>query len=240
MKTKNGKLKRKNDMKKLVYRTIKELPKEERPRERLIKYGPKALSSTELLAIIMRTGTHKENVKDLATRLLKQYNLPGLAHASIIELKKTLGIGDAKACQISACFELGRRLLTYESHPIIRTPKDIETLFMSEMRYLRKENFKGVYLDAKNRMIMEETIFMGTLDVNIVHPREIFKIALSVSAAGVILVHNHPSGDPNPSSDDVELTKRMVNAGKLMGINVLDHIVLGDGNYISLREKELM
>ena len=188
----------------------------------------------------MRIGTHKENVKDLATRLLKQYNLPGLADASVTELKKTLGIGDTKACQISACFELGRRLLTYESHPVIRTPKDIETLFMPEMRYLRKENFKGVYLDAKNRMITEETIFIGTLDATVVHPREVFKVAISVSAAGVILLHNHPSGDPNPSSDDVELTKRMGKVGKLMGIDVLDHIILGDGNYISLKEKELM
>jgi len=233
-------LKRKDDMKKVVYRTIKELPKEERPRERLIKYGSKALSSAELLAIIMRIGTHKENVKDLATRLLKQYNLPGLADASVTELKKTLGIGDTKACQISGCFELGRRLLTYESHPVIRTPKDIETLFMPEMRYLRKENFKGVYLNAKNTMITEETIFIGTLDATVVHPREVFKVAISVSAAGVILLHNHPSGDPNPSSDDVELTKRMVKAGKLIGIDVLDHIILGDGDYISLKEKELM
>jgi len=219
---------------------IKDMPEDERPRERLIKYGPKHLSTAELLAIVMRVGTREENALELAKKLLEKYNLPALSKSDVIELRKTLGIGDAKACQIVASFELGRRLLTYESKPPIRTPQDVADMFMSELRYLKKEIFKGVYLDTKNRVIADETVSMGSLNTNIVHPREVFKKAIEKSAASIILVHNHPSGDPTPSSEDIELTKRMREAGNLLGIEVFDHVIIGDGKYISLKEKELI
>ena len=219
---------------------IKDMPEDERPRERLIKYGPKHLSTAELLAIVMRVGTREENVLAVAKKLLEKYNLPALSKCDVIELRKTLGIGDAKACQIVACFELGTRLLTYESKTPIRTPQDVADLFMPELRYLKKEIFKGVYLDTKNRVIGDETVSVGSLNTNIVHPREVFKKAIEKSAASIILVHNHPSGDPTPSSEDIELTKRMLEAGTLMGIEVFDHIIIGDGTYISLKEKELI
>lgn len=219
---------------------IKDMPVDERPRERLIKYGAKHLSTAELLAIIMRVGTQEKNVIDLSKELLEKYNLPALAKSDVIELKKILGISDAKACQIIACFELGRRLLTYESKPPIKTAQDIADLFMPELQYLKKENLKGVYLDGKNRVIWDETISIGSLNANIVHPREVFKVALAKSASAIILVHNHPSGDPTPSSDDLELTKKMIDAGKLMDIEVLDHIIIGDGEYVSLKERELI
>ena len=173
-------------------------------------------------------------------KLLEKYNLPALSKSDVIELRKTLGIGDAKACQIVASFELGRRLLTYESKPPIRTPQDVADMFMPELRYLKKEIFKGVYLDTKNRVIADETVSMGSLNTNIVHPREVFKKAIEKSAASIILVHNHPSGDPTPSSEDIELTKRMLEAGNLLGIAVFDHVIIGDGKYISLKEKELI
>ena len=219
---------------------IKDMPEDERPRERLIRYGPKHLSTAELLAIVMRVGTREENALELAKKLLEKYNLPALSKSDVIELRKTLGIGDAKACQIVASFELGRRLLTYESKPPIRTPQDVADMFMSELRYLKKEIFKGVYLDTKNRVIADETVSMGSLNTNIVHPREVFKKAIEKSAASIILVHNHPSGDPTPSNEDIELTKRMREAGNLLGIEVFDHVIIGDGKYISLKEKELI
>ncbi len=219
---------------------IKDMPKDERPRERLMKYGAKHLSTAELLAIIMRVGTQEKNVIDLAKELLEKYNLSALAKSDVIELKKILGISDAKSCQIIACFELGKRLITYESMPPIKTARDIADLFMPELQYLKKENLKGVYLDSKNRMIWDETISIGSLNANIVHPREVFKVALEKSASAIIMVHNHPSGDPTPSSDDLELTKRMIEAGKLMDIDVLDHIIIGNGEYVSLKERELI
>ncbi|ODS37812.1 MAG: hypothetical protein A7316_08985 [Candidatus Altiarchaeales archaeon WOR_SM1_86-2] len=219
---------------------IKDMPEDERPRERLIKYGPKHLSTAELLAIILRVGTHEMNAVDFAKELLDKYNLPSLAKSNVIELRKTLGVGDAKACQIIACFELGRRLLTYESKPPIKTAQDVADLFMPELQYLKKENFKGVYLDSKNRVIWDETISIGTLNASIVHPREVFSTALVKSANAIILVHNHPSGDPTPSSDDIEITKKMIDAGKLMDIEVLDHIIIGEGEYVSLKERELI
>ncbi|HIE31630.1 MAG TPA: JAB domain-containing protein [Methanosarcinales archaeon] len=225
----------------LEYRfTVKEMPEDERPREKLIRHGPDALSTPELLAIIMRVGNAKENAIQLATRLLNDYNLEKLSKASVVELKNTLGIGDAKACQILACFELGRRLLTYESHPAIKTPRDVAGIMSPEMSHLKKEHFKGAYLDIKSRLIHEETIFVGSLGESTVHPREIFKIAIEKSAAGVILVHNHPSGDPTPSSADVAFTKRMVEAGNLIGIEVYDHVIIGSDGYASLKEEGMI
>lgn len=222
---------------------IKKLPSDERPREKLIKKGSKALSDSELLAIILATGNKKENVLSLSRKLFQQYNLKSLSKLNINKLKKQLGIGDAKACQIIACFELGRRLASFNDSKkplLINCSKDIAKLFTPEMSILEKEIFKGIFLDSRKKMIKEETIFIGSLNESIVHPRDVFKIALDENAAAIILLHNHPSGDPSPSSFDIEITNEFVKAGIILGIEVLDHIIIGGKNYISLREKGLI
>ncbi len=221
---------------------IKSLPFDERPREKLVKHGAIFLSNSELLAIILRTGNKKESVLDLSNKLFNKYNLKSLSRIKITSLKKQLGIGDVKACQIIACFELGKRLSSFkeDKKPVIKNAKDISKLFIPEMGALEKEYFKGVYLDTQKRIIKEENIFVGSLNESIVHPREIFKIALDENAAAIILLHNHPSGNPNPSDSDIEITKEIVKAGNLLGIEVLDHIIIGGRKYVSLKEKKLM
>ncbi len=221
---------------------IKKLPPDERPREKLIKYGPRTLTNSELLAIIISTGSKKENVLALSNKLFGKYNLKSLSKLKIGSLKKQLGIGDAKACKIIACFELGKRLSSFKEtkRPVIKSAKDIAKLFIHDMGSLEKEHFKGIYLDTRKRIIKEETIFIGSLNESVVHPREIFKPALDESAAAIILLHNHPSGDPSPSSFDIKITEELVKAGNLLGIEVLDHIIIGGKKYISLKEKGLI
>jgi len=222
---------------------LKSLPTEEKPREKLIKNGSKNLTNSELLSIILRTGNKKEGVLELSNKLLKKYNLKSLSRLKTSSLKQQLGIGDAKACQILACFELGKRLAAFKEikNPQIKTAQDAATLFLPEMSNLEKENFKGVYLDSRKKIIKQETIFIGSLNESIVHPREIFKIALEENAAAIILLHNHPSGDPSPSRLDIEVTQELINAGKLLGIPILDHIIIGsEKRYFSLREKGLI
>ena len=221
---------------------IKSLPSDERPREKLIKHGPRTLTDSELLAIILRTGSKKESVLGLSNKLFTKYNLKSLSRIKITSLKKQLGIGDTKACQIIACFELGKRLAGFkeDKKPVMKNAKDIAELFIPEMGALEKEHFKGVYLDTRKRIIKQENIFIGSLNESVVHPREIFKIALDENAAAIILLHNHPSGDPKPSSFDIEMTKEIVKAGDLLGIQVLDHIIIGGKKYVSLREKGLI
>lgn len=218
---------------------IKDLPLEERPRERLIKQGPKALSNAELLAILLRNGSVEENVLDLSKRLLNEYNLKSLSRRSVNRLKAVFGIGEVKACQIIAAFELGRRLASFTDtkKQKIESAKDISKIFIPEMSSLKKEHFKGIYLDSRKKIIKEETIFIGTLNSSVIHPREIFQVALAEGAAALILVHNHPSGDPKPSDDDIEITKQLVKAGEILGIEVLDHIIIGNKRYFSFREK---
>ncbi|MEW6070096.1 MAG: DNA repair protein RadC [Candidatus Thermoplasmatota archaeon] len=222
--------------------TIKELPDEEKPRERLISFGANAMSNAELLAIILRVGNYGENALDLAKRLLKQHDIKSLSQITVGELKKIAGIGDAKACQIVACFELGRRAATYtdKNKLSIKAPQDVANLLMPEMRYLKKEIFKVLYLDTKNRLLKNDVISVGSLNANVVHPREVFKSAISESAASIILVHNHPSGDPTPSKDDIELTKRLIETGEIIGISVIDHVIIGDGKFVSLKEEKLV
>jgi len=221
---------------------IKSLPFDERPREKLIKYGPRTLTDSELLAIILRTGNKKENVLKLSNKLFTKYNLKSLSKIKITNLKKQLGIGDAKACQIIACFELGKRLAAFkeDKKPIIKNAKDVAKLFLPEMSSLEKEHFKGVYLDSRKKIIKQENIFIGSLNESIVHPREIFKIALDENAAAIIILHNHPSGDPSPSNFDIEMTKELVKAGELLGIPILDHVIIAGKKYVSLKEKGLM
>ena len=218
---------------------IKKLPSDERPREKLIKHGPRTLTNSELLAIILRTGNKKESVLELSNKFFKKYNLKSLSRLKTSTLKKQLGIGDAKACQIMACFELGKRLSAFKEgkKPVIRNAKDIAKLFIPEMLALEKEHFKGIYLDSRKRIIKQENIFIGSLNESVVHPREIFKIALDENAAAIILLHNHPSGDPSPSDFDIEITRELIKAGELLGIQVLDHIIIGGKKYVSLKDK---
>ena len=218
---------------------IREMPSDERPRERLEKYGATALSTAELLAIHFRTGTTERSAVGLGELLLSQFGgLKGVANASLEELRKVKGIGKVKAIEIAASVELGRRLAVYSSadRPTINTPRDVEHLLMPEMRDLTKEVFKSIMLDIKNRVIKVDTISIGTLNGSMAHPREVFKSAIQTSAASIILVHNHPSGDPTPSSEDVAITKRLKAAGELLGIDVLDHVILGDNRSVSLKE----
>lgn len=221
---------------------IKSLPLGDRPREKLIKNGPKTLSNSELLAIILRTGNKKENVINVANKLFNRYNIKSLSRIRINNLKKELGIGEAKACQIIACFELGRRLARFKEDKklVIKNAKDIAKVFIPEMSSLKKEHFKGIYLDSRKKVIKEETIFIGSLNESVIHPREIFQIALNENAAALILIHNHPSGNPKPSKEDIEITKELVEAGDILGIPVLDHIIIGDKKYFSMREKGLI
>jgi len=217
---------------------ILDMKKEERPRERLVKNGPSALSDSELLAIILRTGTKQENVINLSQRILSEYNLKQLSTTSLDQLTRIHGIKESKAAQIAACFEIARRLESFieEEKPKINSPEDVYRRIYPRMREQKKENFIELCLDTKNQIIKEETISVGSLNANIVHPREVFKTALAVSAAHIIVTHNHPSGDPSPSREDIEITRKLVETGKIIGINVLDHVIIGDGRHFSMKE----
>jgi len=220
---------------------IKDIPKVDRPREKLAKLGPDALSNTELLAIILGSGTKEQNVLRVSERILKKYGGNNLLSLSFEDLKQNSGIGHAKACQLVAAFELYKRLSPdgKGDEETINCPQDVYS-FSKEIKSLRKEHFIVIYLNAKNKIIKKETISIGTLNSSLVHPREVFQPAVGESAASVILVHNHPSGDLEPSQDDLALTKRLCEAGKIMGIEVLDHIIIGTKGFLSLKERNLM
>ncbi|MGG3689610.1 RadC family protein [Caldifermentibacillus hisashii] len=219
---------------------IKDFPKEERPRERFIHHGPSSLSNQELLAIILRTGTKNESVLQLAQRLIKEFQgLRMLMNASLEELTKIKGVGEAKAIQLLAAIELGKRIanMKNEERYVIRSPEDGANYVMEEMRFLTQEHFVCLFLNTKNEVIHKQTIFIGSLNASIVHPRELFKEAFRRSAASMICLHNHPSGNPEPSREDIEVTRRLVECGKILGVDVLDHIIIGDKRYVSLKEK---
>lgn len=224
--------------------TIKELPITERPREKLYDYGPKALSNEELLAIIIRTGNNEDTAIDLARRLLSkdERGLVALRDITLQELMETKGIGKCKAAQILAAIEIGKRInyLDALSKVKINEPSTIANLFMDEMRYLQKEHFRVVLLDTKNQIIATEEISVGTLNASIVHPRDVFRAAIKRNANSIILIHNHPSGDPTPSREDINISHRLLEAGNLIGIKVLDHIIIGDNKYVSFKEKNLI
>jgi DNA repair protein RadC len=217
---------------------ILDMQKEERPRERLIKNGAAALSDSELLAIILRTGSKQENVINLSQRLLSEYNLKQLSTINIAQLMNIHGIKESKAAQIVACFEIARRLESFneEVKPKVNSPEDVYRRIYPRMREQKKENFIELCLDTKNQIIREEIISIGSLNANVVHPREVFKTALAVSAAHIIVAHNHPSGDPTPSREDIEVTKKLIEAGKIIGVDVLDHVIIGDGRHFSMKE----
>jgi len=221
--------------------TIHDLPAEERPRERLVKFGEQALSAQELLQVILGRGIAGESVAVTAQKLLTQFgSLQKLAEASIEELSSVKGIGLAKATQIKAVFEIGRRLATqtpsYKSKELIDSEK-VFRLVKSKLKDYHKEHFYIIALNARNWSISE--VSKGTLNANLVHPREVFGEAIKSNAASVILVHNHPSGDTEPSDDDLEITKKLVESGKILGIEVIDHIIITKNNYFSFKDKGL-
>jgi DNA repair protein RadC len=223
--------------------TIHDLPISERPRERLQKLGVAALSAQEILALILGRGVAGESVMVTAQRLLSQFgNLKRIASASVEELSQIKGIGVAKSSQIKAAFELANRLEGYseaEDKPVIKTPDDVASLVKGRLKGKKKEHFLALLLDTRNQLIKVAEISVGSLDTSIVHPREVFKEAISASAASVIFVHNHPSGDPTASEDDIKLTKRLAEVGEIMGIDVLDHIIVCDKQHLSLKREGL-
>lgn len=223
--------------------TIHDLPRAERPRERLKNFGPEVLSGQKLLALVIGRGIPGKSVMNIAQELLSRFgNIKAISQATIEELSQIKGVGFAKAAQIKACFELGKRQdLEPELKDFdIKNPENVVQALRSSIKDKAKEHFKLILLNTRNKVIGISTVSIGTLNSNLVHPREVFKEAISHSSAGVILVHNHPSGDPEPSEDDLTITKRLVEAGKILGIEVVDHIIIAKNNYFSFKEKRLI
>nr|WP_275677203.1 DNA repair protein RadC [Neobacillus drentensis] len=219
---------------------IHDFPQDERPRERFKTHGPQSLSNHELIAILLRTGTKDESVLQLSNRLLTHFEgLRMLKGATLEEMTEIKGIGAAKAIQILAAVEIGRRIanLNYTDRYVIRSPEDGAKYVMNDMRFLTQEHFVCLFLNTKNQVIHKQTVFIGSLNASIVHPREVFREALKRSAASIIALHNHPSGDPTPSKEDIDVTKRLVECGKIIGIDLLDHLIIGENKFVSLKEK---
>jgi len=226
----------------MTYVTVKEMPPEERPRERMARAGAQALSSTELLAIILRVGVGGENVLSMAQRILAGFGgLGGLSRADFSQLTAERGLGPAKASQILAALELGRRLMAEspEERWQIRAPSDAAHILMPVIGHQEQEHFVVLHLDTRNRVTDRETLYKGSLNTSLVRTAEVFRGAVRRNCAAIIVAHNHPSGDPNPSPEDVALTRRLVDAGKLLEIPVLDHLIIGENRYVSLRERAL-
>lgn len=218
---------------------IREFDLEERPREKLLKLGPKALTSSELLAIILRTGSKKENVIDLSRRLINKITLEKLSTSSVQELENIKGIGFAKACQIIALFELADRREKPKDIKV-QSPKDVFLYVKPLISGLLKENFIIILLNTKNKILKHEIVSIGTLDSALIHPREVFRTVLKEGCNSIILVHNHPSGDPTPSKEDIAVTKRLIEAGELLGVEVLDHVIIGLDSYWSYKHDEIL
>ena len=219
---------------------INELPASERPRERLKESGPASLSNSELLAIILRTGTAAENVLGLASSVLTRFGgLTGLARASFGELCAEKGVGQAKAAQLKAALELGQRLSSTqpEERAVVRTPQDVANLLMAEMGFLDQEQLRVVLLTSKNQVISISEVYKGNVNTSLIRPSELFREAVRENCPAIIVVHNHPSGDPDPSPEDIAVTKQIVAAGRVLDIEVLDHMIIGGKRYVSLKER---
>ena len=226
---------------KTVYR-IMDLHESERPRERLASLGPQALSNAELIAILLRVGVKGESAVTVGQRLLTEYNgLRGLHRVPFDDLKKQRGLGDAKACQIKAAIELGRRLTleSPEERAAINSPGDAAALVQYEMSVLEQEHLRVILLDRRNRVLETVEVYKGSVNSSQVRVGEVFKEAVRKNASALIVIHNHPSGDPTPSPDDVAVTRAIVQAGKLLDVEVLDHLVIGQGRWVSLKERGL-
>ncbi|HZT08553.1 MAG TPA: DNA repair protein RadC [Chloroflexota bacterium] len=226
---------------------MRDLPTGSRPRERLQALGAQALSDEELIAIVLRTGTQSANVLEVARALLRSHDgLGGLNRASLAELSQARGIGPVKAIDLKAAFELGKRLLTLapEERPQLNGPQDAYALLRGEMSLLEQESVRVILLNTKNRVQGVVQVSLGSLNTSVVRVGEVFKEAIRQQAAGIVLAHNHPSGDPAPSPEDVAITRKVVEAGELLDINVLDHIIIGrpgaaSTGWVSLRERQL-
>ncbi len=224
---------------------VRDLPKEERPREKLIRQGAASLSDTELLAILLRTGTSSVSVLHLAEEVLAKYQDKGLVSIMNIspqEIASVHGVGLAKAATIVAAVELGRRLSTRAAQKLekIEGPEDVARYASPLLRFEQKEHFLVMLLDVRNRVLAMPTVSIGSLTASVAHPREIFREAIRYSAANMILIHNHPSGDPTPSREDIQITKQMMKAGEIMGIPVLDHVIIAGDGFLSLKEENCL
>ncbi len=222
--------------------TIKELSEEERPRERLARLGPQSLTTAELLAILLRVGMVGETAVQVGQRLLQTFGgLSGIHRAAFEELSAQRGVKLAKAAQIKAAIELGRRLVqeSPEERPAVHNPADAAELVQYEMSSLEQEELRVLLLDTRNRMLQIETVYRGSVNSSQVRVAEIFKAAIRRNAANLIVIHNHPSGDPTPSPDDVAITRAILQAGELLDVKLLDHIIIGSGRFVSLKERGL-
>jgi len=227
---------------KQVY-TVRELPEELRPRERLLRGGPQALSDAELVAILLGSGSPGQNALGLAEELLVRYDsLAGLSRSHPIEVAGHRGVGEAKAARLSSTWELGRRLASSAGsvRAVVRSAADVASLLLPEMRFLPEERFREIVLNAKNEVLKVIEVSVGTLNASLVHPREVYREAIRYSGASIIVAHNHPSGNVTPSREDERLTKRLASAGELIGIPLLDHVIIGDGKFLSLKEEGLI
>lgn len=219
---------------------IHDVHEADRPRERLLRQGAKSLSNQELIAILLGTGTKQESVLTVANRVLLTFEkLHNLKFATLEEMTEIKGIGEAKAVLLLASIELGRRLASKEDEQryTIRSPEDAANFLMQDMTSLQQEHFVCLFLNVKNQILHKKTIFVGSLNASIVHPREIFREAVKRSAASIICAHNHPSGIPTPSPEDIDVTTRLYEAGKIVGVDLLDHVIIGDHQFISMKEK---
>jgi DNA repair protein RadC len=223
--------------------SVREIPLEERPRERLDAVGAEALRDAELLAILFRTGTRSVGAVALAESLLREFGgLRALSRASVEELQRVAGIGRVKAIEVKAALELGKRLAAFSERgrPRIRAAEDVAELLMVRYKDYEHEVFKCVLLNTKNEVVKVVDVSHGSLDGTLAGPRDVFRQALREGASAVILCHNHPSGDPEPSPDDLQLTRRLVESGELLGVRVLDHVIFGDGRFVSLKDRGRM
>jgi len=225
------------------YFMIKEMPTLERPREKMINYGSKTLSNAELLAILIGSGNAKQNAIELSRMIINNFGgLVALTDITHEELTTIRGIGDAKACNILAALELNKRVSAYALNKKVKitSPNDVCNIFMDELRYDKKEKFIIVLLNTKSEIISKELISIGNLNSSIVHPREVYKYAIKKSAASILFIHNHPSGNPEPSKNDKNITKRLTEVGEIIGIDVIDHIIIGNNRYFSFKENNLI
>ena len=221
---------------------IRDLPRGERPRERLREVGPGHLSNAELVAILLRTGREGESVLNLSTRIISSFErLGGLARASYAELCSFKGIGDAKACQLMAALELGRRLVSLhpEDRAVIRSPQDVHNVLGAEMALLEQEHLRVMLLNTKNEVLAIREVYVGNVNSSMIRVAEVLRPAVRDNCPAIIVVHNHPSGDPTPSPEDILVTRQIRSSGEMMDIELLDHIIIGGQGYVSLKEKEL-
>ena len=218
---------------------LKDLHIADRPREKLEKYGPAKLTNSELLAILLRSGVKGVNVVGLSSKILKQFSARGLSEATLQEFAKTFGLGPAKACEIVACFELGRRLLKDKKSELVLGPQKVWEM-LADIRDNKKEHFVMLFLDSRSQEIARHIISVGTLNASMVHPREVFERAIAAHTAQIIVAHNHPTGDTEPSREDMAITRRLVEAGKILDIEVIDHVIVTKKSFLSFQQRDLL